>query len=336
MLAWTGGGFQKLYVQITKIIHLGFDFTGGNAGWTMEEWLVPGRARSVSFEPPFLANFAGFAWPWAYAGIFTAPQKHKPFYKVMWLLCTLLIIAANSRTGYVLLAGNLLTLLLLRTIYLSQRPRGHLVRRAVSFLLIMLTVGGVMAFFMNLDAIITHVVTGDSVSNITRFASIVGAFKMFVDTPIWGYGFGQYGFHAVNYLPSWGFYSYELIDWLTKSLSIWPPVFSIYARFAAELGILGVGAWVGMWVTLAQTVWRVTYAYQLKTGQVLAMSYPLIMGCSCALLFGIQMDSLRTPMMWITMGLACSYIYDVRSRLQNMTSPTATGAVVALTPPLEG
>jgi hypothetical protein len=48
------------------------------------------------------------------------------------------------------------------------------------------------------------------------------------------------------------------------------------------------------------------------------MAFPLIISCYCTLLSGIALDSLRTPMIWVSLGLSCSYIFDVRKQLANM------------------
>lgn len=320
MLAWMNVGFDRIYGIIDKIVHYSVnrDAILRLLEASYLESAGSYRAQSICFEPPALANFAGFAWPWAYAGIYSAPPRHRYRYKILWLLCTVLILAANSRTSLVLLFGNILALILLHNVYLPRRPKHHKLRSMVSLGLLMGTIGAVLAFFLNTERLTYHILHGDSVSNLSRFSMMTAAFKMFLKSPVWGYGFGQFGFHVVDNVPSWGYYSWEVRRWLSQKTVTWPPVFSVYARFGAELGILGVVTWIGIWYTLARTVWRVTFAYQLKTGELLPMSFPLIMGCYTTLLAGIPMDSLRTPMIWITMGLACSYIYDVRSRLARL------------------
>lgn len=319
ILSWTGGAFEKLYVYIYMATHL--DASSGSAA-PLADFFLPNRARSICFEPPSLANFAGFAWPWTYAGTFTAPRKHKYIYMLMWLMCTVLILVANSRTSLVLLLGNIVTLLLVRYIYLPPRPQSHQIRRATSFLLIMATLVAVLVFFIGANKLTDTIIRGTSVSNISRWATITAGFRMFLQSPIWGHGFGQFGFHILDTMPSWGYLSWEIRQWLTgpRAFEFWPSSFSIYARFAAELGILGIAAWIGIWVYLARTVWRVTFAYQLKTGKLLKISYPIIMSCYCALMSGIPLDSLRTPMMWVSMGLASAYIYNVRGRLIKLSS----------------
>lgn len=324
VMSWFSIGVDNVFEPISRIIHLRPDFGADDVGGLyFNDAEATYRARSLCFEPPALANFAGFAWPWAYAGIYSAPPRHRYIYKILWFFCTVLGLIANSRTSLVLLLGNILTLILLLTIYLPSHPKNHHVRSITSFLVIMGTIGAVAAFFANTDTITAAIFRGDNISNLSRYSMVMSGFKMFLKNPVWGFGFGQYGFHVIDFMPGFGYYSWEVRKWLAPTSNAWPPVFSVYARFAAELGIIGVFAWIGIWYTLARSVWRVTFAYQLKTGQLLPMSYPLIIGCYTALFSGIPMDSLRAPMMWITMGLACSYIYDVRSRLYKLGHPEA-------------
>jgi len=312
MISWFGGVFDSAYAVLSSMVHLGpvtRGYGSALAGWSSD---IEGRVRSICFEPPALANYAGFAWPWVYAGIYSARKKAKPAYIALWLLCTGLVIVAMSRTSFVLLAGNIVVLLLLRTIYLSPQPKEPIVHRTVSFFIMSLTAIAIVAFLFNTDNVTSYIISGTNVSNISRFASITAAFRMFADSPIWGYGFGQYGFHILDYMPSWGYYSWEIRMWLVNPFAVWPPVFSIYARFAAELGILGLVAWIGIWFVLARSIWRITLAYQHATGKVLLMSYPLIISCYCVLFSGIALDSMRTPMMWITLGLGCCYLRQTR------------------------
>ena len=137
---------------------------------------------------------------------------------------------------------------------------------------------------------------------------------MFLSRPFLGYGFGAFGFHYLDYLPAWAYRSYEIRNYVA-GISGWPPIYSSYARFAAETGIFGVATWVGIWLWAVRAVWMSTVAYQRATGRLLWISYPLIMSCTCVLLLGVSLDSMRTPMMWISLGASCWFVGDVRRRL---------------------
>jgi O-antigen ligase len=323
MLSWVSPAVNSVYSALSHVVHGGSFYIGTAINDVFFTGDTEGRIRSVAFEPPALANFAGFAWPWLYAGFASAKRQNKAIYFILWALCTALVVVAMSRTSIVLLAGNILVLWLLRFVYLSPTPRDLTLIKAVSLILFMIVVSIFLALPFIAEPLTTKVMNGTSVSNISRLASMTAAIHMFFDRPVWGYGFGQYGFHTMDYLPSWGFYSWEIRMWFTNPYAVWPPVFSAYARFAAEMGLLGLTVWVGTWFYVAREVWRVTVAYQKLTGQLLLASYPLIMGCYCVLFAGIALDSLRTPMMWVTLGLGCAFLFDTKKRLKALNNPKA-------------
>lgn len=313
ILAPYGGPFARLYAISIATIHVGKQIPEGMIE-NMPDWATIGRARSVCYEPPALAAFAGVAWPWAYAGVATATKSQKPAYLLVLLLCTGLIIIAMSRTSAVLLFGNLVVYLLLRFVYLPPLPQARVVVQIASIFLILLTFLTVCLGTVYIGAFTDNVMRSTDYSDVTRYGLITAAINMFFSRPLWGYGFGQFGFHYVDFLPAWAYRSYEIRDYVSGKNG-WPPIYSSYARFAAETGIFGVLTWVGIWALTVQRVWRATIVYQCATGRLLIASYPLIMSCICALLLGVSLDSLRTPMMWLSMGASCWYVGDVRRRL---------------------
>lgn len=312
------GAVATVYDLLSKAIHTGFAITG-NLADNVADWRSVGRARSVCFEPPALATFAGLAWPWVYAGVATASRRQRPLYLGVLLLCTGLVVIAMSRTSAVLLVGNIAVYGLLRGVYLAPRPRSAHAIQIASVLAVALGVSFVAMYVLSLNALTEAILRDtDHVSNISRYSLITSGLSMFLARPFAGFGFGQFGFHFVKYLPSWGYYSWEIRYWVAGVDHSWPAVFSIYARFAAETGIIGLAAWIGVWLTLVRMIWRVTLSYQRATGQLLILSYPLIMSCCSALLTGLAVDSVRMPIMWLSMGIGCCYIQDVQQRLMLM------------------
>ena len=128
VLASYGGFMSRLYEITVATIHVGKQLPRGIV--TIPDWETIGRARSVCYQPPALATFAGSAWPWVYAGVVTARRGYRPVYFVTLLLCTGLVIVAMSRTSAVLLLGNIAVYILLRLVYLPPRPRHRVVFRS--------------------------------------------------------------------------------------------------------------------------------------------------------------------------------------------------------------
>jgi hypothetical protein len=315
MLASGGGTPAVIYQALLRVVHTSFQYPD-NLPENISDWSTVGRVRSLCFEPPALAAFAGLAWPWAYVGAATATRRTMPLYGMVLVLCTGLILVAMSRTSAVLLVGNIVVYGLLRLVYLSPRPRSTRTLQIASVSLLTLGIALLAESVLRLDAF-TAAILRDSqyVSNISRYSLITSGFAMFFARPLGGFGFGQFGFHFVEFLPRWGYESWEIRNWVAGVNGSWPSVFSIYARLAGETGIVGVTIWIGVWLALVRSVWRATVAYQHATGKLLMLSYPLIMSCFCALFTGIAVDSVRMPMMWLSMGIACCYVQDVQRRL---------------------
>jgi hypothetical protein len=321
-LAAKYGYMTGIYDALSNVIHTGFGSYSnwpGSAKWELN-W--DSRLRSVAFEPPALANFCGYAWPWILCGVMNNRGIARSCYGLILILLSALIILAGARTGYVMLAGNIIVYGLLRLAYLPQKPGAgyRSYSHIITFLLGAVVVVVMVLVAVGIGPVIDNIVAGDKESNISRLASQLAAYAMFFDHLFFGVGLGQYGFHLSQYLPYWGYYSWELLPWLIYPDAPWPAVYSIYARLAGELGLLGLVGWPLLWIGLACRVVRSTRLYQTMTGnQLPPLAYPLVMSCTCVLMAGIATDTFRTPMIWLSLGLICRYLFELRLYLQNFT-----------------
>ncbi|MDD5585893.1 MAG: O-antigen ligase family protein [Alphaproteobacteria bacterium] len=285
-------------------------FHSGSPAW---EW--DPRLRSVAFEPPWFGNYAGFVWPWIFWAYRSGKGGARNFYFVAWMTLNVLIALSMARTAFLIVGGSLFVFLALRFVYLPPRleqgdPR---TRQAVSILFACCLALAVLAYMANLDFFVETVVASDSITNLSRLSSIVAAFDMFKDNPFLGLGLGQYGFHVQRYLPFWGYYSYEFKPMLTDPLGSWPSSYSVFARFAAELGLVGLVMWLGLWFGLTRTFIRNTLAYQAITGRLPSVVFPLVVSCFCVLLGGLATETVRFPLIWVTLGLGCRYLAEIRT-----------------------
>lgn len=301
--SWFSSGIGSVYTVLFKLTH---DPIFGES----KEFM---RLTSVSFEPPAFANYAGFAWSWIYAGVIVSRGPQKMLYAFLWAVLTAMMILASSRTGVIVLSGSIIAVILLRTVFLPQKMAQSNLRSVVVSLLVGLFFLAIIIFADKFNEFVGMVVAGKSDSNLSRLASNTTAINMFKEKPLFGFGFGQYGFHGAEYMPSWGWYSWEIRSWFSSLGAAWPPVFSLYARFAAELGLLGVIIWTYIWVTLMYTVVKVSHRVQRITGVLPPQSHPIVLSAVCVLLSGIPNDSLRTPMMWITLGFGCRFISEMEA-----------------------
>lgn len=307
------GILAGVYTKINHIVHansnnLIISWNGKVNLKVTEDWDT--RIRSLCFEPPAFGNFSGFAWPWLLAGFMSNKGRMRIFYGALVVLFTGLIVIAAARTGWVLLTCNLFVLGALRFIYLAPKPFAYNPRlgRASVAATVTVLMAAAAYYMINFDHIVQKVISGDSVSNLSRLASQVAAIDMFKDRVLFGVGFGQYGFYVTDYMPEWGYLSYELRPWLIYPTAPWPAVYSMYARLAAEMGLVGVVGWISLWLFMSYKIVVKARQYLNLHGRLPVMAYPLVMSYFCILTSSITTDTLRTPMIWISLGLGCAFL----------------------------
>ena len=269
------------------------------------------RIRSVSFEPPAFGNFTGFAWPWLWFGAVAAPAGRKLWSWALLTAFTATILLSQSRTGLLMFAVNLLGLGALAFLY--ARPRASSEAAAAMRLVLpsAMLLAGIVVALRTLDqsqALVDRVVLGDSVSNLSRLAFQSAGLSIFLAHPLVGVGLGQFGFHVADALPAWAFLSPEVRPMVTFAEAPWPNVYNLYVRLAAELGLIGLLGWCLLWSNLFFRLGRQARAADQLDFTLRFAAYPVALNCLGVLASGITTDTLRTPMLWISLGLACSLV----------------------------
>lgn len=314
------GILKGFYLSLMKVVQGGFSTEALFDGEIKWELGWDQRLRSVSFEPPAFANYACLALPWVYAGILTSKATLKKFYYFAGFLLLGMLALSGARTALVMTGGMFLTWLILKFSHLPQQPGAKYatIVPVVNFALVSISLAALVGVIIGIEALVNSVIAGVSNSNISRLASQLAAYNMFFDHPLFGIGFGQYGFYVGKYLPYWGYYSWELQPWLIYPEAPWPAVYSIYARFAAELGVFGLFGWLGLWFWLMREVIHWSQRHQKHFGILPPLAYPMVLSCACVLLSGVATDTVRTPMIWINLGLCCRYLYEVKRSLYSL------------------
>ena len=84
-------------------------------------------------------------------------------------------------------------------------------------------------------------------SNVTRIGLQYTAFRIFIDNCIWGIGLGQFQFHAIPYLPSWSYVSFEIQGFANPGdKDFFYGTFNTHIRILAELGTIGFILWINI------------------------------------------------------------------------------------------
>lgn len=271
------------------------------------------RLRSVSFEPPAFGNFAGLIWPWLACGAVMARGSRRLFHVALLATFTGLIVVAQARTGWLLLACDIGTFAALWFIVLpgNGRPKPLWIAMASAGGIAVMLGGGIY-YALSYDALVRKVVEGQSISDLTRFAYQVTALKIFLGNPLFGVGLGQFAFTATDFMPSWGFLSSEIHASLIYPEAPWPNTYSIYARLGAEMGIGGLVVWIGIWVATVLGLHMAAVAQARLSGRVPWEYFAIFMSIAAILVSGFTTDTFRTPLIWTTLGAAASAIGRVR------------------------
>jgi O-antigen ligase len=163
-------------------------------------------------------------------------------------------------------------------------------------------------------------VNGQSISDITRFAYQVTAYKIFAVNPIFGTGLGQFAFTADQFIPPWGYLSSEIRASMTFPEAPWPNTYSVYARIGAEIGIIGLIAWVGIWLATLTSVFSAGLAKERQGVRVPWEYYAILMANTALFASWVTSDTFRTALIWVTLGAAADVIGRKRHGLTQHAS----------------
>jgi hypothetical protein len=314
-----------MYSALNSAVHAGSDHEVQLWDNAENVKLIEGwdpRLRTVSFEPPAFGNFAGLAWPWLVCAVLMTRKSRRGLHIILLSAFTILIVGSQARTGWVLLGANLVSFGLLRFLFLPQEGRVNKPAALITASILLLAGASVIFIYaVNFDGILARVINGTSVSDLSRLAYQVTALKIFAANPIVGVGLGQFAYNAATSMPSWGFLSPEIKPGLFYPEGPWPNTYSVYARLAAELGVIGLLGWATLWSALIISVCQAARTYAGFQRPVPVIAYAIIMSCIAILVSGITTDTFRTPIIWITLGAGACFIARSkqlsRERVQN-------------------
>lgn len=294
MAGWRSNDFFNLYDHIAQFIRAG---TWPNYS--------EGRLRSVTFEPPFLGMYLSAALL-VISPLMQFSPRHigtnlKTF--ITFALGMIVLFFTGARTAFVIM-GAMFAFYWFYRPFLALRSNNMAIVTAMFFAIIV----GLFFIIQNHHAMVNWVVSGDSVSNLSRYASNTAAMIIFTEHPVFGVGLGQYAFYAIDTMPSWGWFSYEINEWFLDSEAAWPPVFSAPARLAAEGGVILLLAWYSSLALLFIRMMKKVHLEHMRLGRLPVVGHTLLLSLIFVFMIGVAFDSFRNFWIWIFLGLSSAWL----------------------------
>lgn len=212
-------------------LYLGRDFVG-----------VP-RVRGTACEPLYLGNYVLMVLPWTWVWLRECRRR-------IWLplLATLLLAATWSRGAW-LAAGPGLLVAGIAAWRVGRLRMGRIFAIAVPAVLL----GGLVAHLLSDGRLLSLLwqrleqsFSTEDWSNLTRWYSMQAAWRGFLLQPVFGIGWGQFGYHFVRLADPMGL----------QSQFAWPVVNNYPLAVLCETGVLGFAALVAGGIAVGRRVWR--------------------------------------------------------------------------------
>jgi O-antigen ligase len=291
--SWRSGGVATVYNRIIATLRTRYE----------EQWDT-GRIDTVSFEPSILALFLTFSLVLMLGLRPLQPKQQRAFTAFCVIPAVLVVLLfGGARTGLLsvlaILAFHLLFAMVLKR---KLPPSLTIIASGGLFLAVHLAV---VAYE---SSVISFILAGDSVSNLSRFAAIIASFNIFLTSPIFGAGLGQYAFRALHLMPSWGWLSPEVVVQFYNPFPSWPPNHSLPMRIASELGSIGVVAYFGILSGLGVAVANKAKREQRRLGAYPIVGHTLLLAYVFVLFSGIAFDSFRQFTVWMSIAAMAAYI----------------------------
>lgn len=268
------------------------------------------RIRSVTLEPSTLGEYAAVLLPLL---IFKAGNKKIYFFSALYLL--LLCILSVSRTAYIVLILQFLLCYVLS---------GKKQKKIIGLLAVVIFFIGSIIYSQaveqfgekTFDAVVMSTINSDGTdfewSNIARYGSQEAAFIMFKDSPIYGVGYGMYGFLAPDYYPQYAWISNEIVSRAINSPNngAWPPVHNLIARIMGETGGVGLFAWLLMMIFTVRYMYR-CLIYGKNSGDMYAASALIsLIGC---FVMEFKTDSIYVLPVYIIIGMSMVVVRNCKT-----------------------
>ena len=298
------------------------------------------RIRGVSAEASYLGMYCAFVFPWFFSYLLTAKKRTtKIYFGSISFIILALVVGTKSRTAVILTLLDILVIGFL-IVFFYKNVRTKILS---SLTLIIMTIF-LFNFSSLMDLIINRPLSQENTnvespsntvnnyevgnlissisdntidSNIARSSMQKAALNIGLDNPVIGVGLGQFGFYLNDYIPEGAKEnSYEVRNWIDTTVSVWPPVHSLYHRIFAEEGIIGLISYFAFIVTVCLRLFiKIIISRNDKIKCLLGII--LLSSYSSILVGGLTLDQFVIPQFWVMSALCILYNNDLLSKNYN-------------------
>ncbi len=282
-------GFAELLRTLSQAIHLKPEYEA--------------RLRSVSGEASWFGVWLAFALPWVLSWAFQ-------FGRGAWAV--LLLLAASIGLTFSRLAWAVTVLtgsgFLLAQFWLLRRREAFIKAAWIIAAIVVLVSCGAAADWEKAQGVLRSVTLEPTaphwVSNSSRLGMQAAAIRVAASHPVAGVGLGAVAFHFEPFLPGWTLGNPELAEYAADLPgTAWPAVHGLWARLAAETGLIGLAMFAGAWILFLRDMWRravLAAAVGRRDGCLLWLAL-FWSGVGCVVI-GFAFDSLRFGGYWLVLG----------------------------------
>lgn len=269
------------------------------------------KIRSLTYEASTLGNYLAIIFP----VLFIRAMQKKKIYIVWMGFLFIMALGSFARTTYFLLAMELFVLMFFFGRRYFFRFWKLLLLTGILFAIgieVFINTGS-MAAWNPMEVFFSF--TGDGgaqriTSNAMRFGTQIGAWDLFLDYPLLGVGIGQATFYLLDYVPEWIWMSVEM-----QAAQYNMPVYGVYLRLLSEVGIVGMTAYLWMWLDALRS------AYVRIHDDTYPQRLAVFVGILGLVVAGFNWDLLSYPALWIYLGLSW-YIHDDMTAKSKVQVPT--------------
>lgn len=257
------------------------------------------RISSVTFEPPALGTYLITIFAWMCSYIITS----KSYFRFLpALLVIVLAFISGSRAAFFIIVVQAFIFVFA----ISQSFQYNKIFSKIVLISAAAITIGFLAFAPKILNYVDNEIQSfklndndHSLSNKSRFGIQYAMYKVFLDNPVIGAGYGQQAFEARSKYPPWAKRNnWEFrLKYLNQNNKRFPPGYNLYLRLAAETGALGLLSFLLFMCFIS--IW--CYNNLFKQKNLLAII--VFVSMAGFMLNWLKMDTFRIYGFWICLAL---------------------------------